>query len=254
MAALLTLAGGLSGYADDDSSGIPLSKAMKESASGSHEMLHGNKTTDTRVCIDANASTSVTPNGSSDGLTLVNYRKAEYAYQGLADTSFVTPFNGQIKFLNRITLTPVAFEDDYNYLGLFISGDIVELQPGSLPDRATDNVWMFELGLEYRRYMTPGHVFISPYLAVNASFQALNWDYRNPVYVDGSSVQSDTLEGMGGYIGFGVAFNRNSHLSFFGEAGFGGTAFLPQTNQGFDNDVFSNYGYFMIRAGLSLKF
>ena len=82
----------------------------------------------------------------------------------------------------------------------------------------------------------------------------LSWDYRTPVFINDGTVQSDSLEGAGGYAGFGVALNRNSHLSFFGEAGFGGTVFVSQTTQGFDNDVFSNFGYFMIRAGLSLKF
>jgi hypothetical protein len=82
----------------------------------------------------------------------------------------------------------------------------------------------------------------------------LNWDYRNPVYVDGGSVQSDSLAGAGGYVGFGIAFKRNSHLSFFGEADFGGTAFVSQTMEGFDNDVFSNYGYFTVKAGLCVKF
>ena len=258
---LPVLTGCLSDYGEyngNSSRGIPLSQAMKSSASGSHEPLHGSGSSETYSSVDveaqASGSTSTSGGGSGGGLSLVSYEKTDYTWQILADTASVIPFNGEIQYLNRFTLTPITMEDDYNHLGLFLSGDIVKLQPGSLPDRAVDNVWMFEAGLEYRRYLTPAHVFISPYLSVGLAGQLLSWDYRNPVYVDGGSIQSDSLAGAGGYAGFGVAFKRNSHLSFFGEADFGGTAFVSETTEGFDNDVFSNYGYFMVRAGLSLKF
>ena len=258
MLVLPALTGCLSNYGDNSSRGVPLSQAMQSSASGSREPLHGSGSSETYSYVDveahANEFTSTTGGGPGGGLSLVSYEKRDYTYQVLADTASVVPFNGEIQYINRFTLTPISIEDDYNHLGLFLSGDIVKLQPGSLPDRAINNISMFETGMEYRRYLTPGHVFISPYLSASLAYQLLGWNYRNPVYVNGDKIQSDSLEAVGGYAGFGVAFNRNSHLSFFGEAGFGGTGFMPQTTRGFDNDVFSDFSYFTVKAGLSLKF
>ena len=139
-------------------------------------------------------------------------------------------------------------------LGLFVSGDIVDLKSGSLAASAIDNTWMLETGISWRLYFNRAHAFISPYFSGNLAYQILFWDYRNPVYVNGEQVQSDAVEGVGGYAGLGIAFNRNAHLSFFGEPGFGGTAFIDQTVQGFNNDVFDSFGYFTAKAGLCLKF
>jgi len=255
LAGSLVLTGCLAYNEGNPARGVPLSQAMESSAGGSRGPLHGNSASETQIYEgsedNANDSTSTSEGG---GFSLVSYEKRDYDYQALADTAALVPFNGEIQTLTRFTLTPIAVEDDYNYLGLFVGGDVVELQPGSLPDRAIDNIWMFEAGLDYRRYLNQAHVFISPYVSLGLSYQLLSWSYRNPVLINSETVQSDSLEGMGGYAGFGVAFNRNSHLSFFGEADIGGTVFLSQTIGGFDNDVFSDFGYFMVKAGLCLKF
>ena len=34
----------------------------------------------------------------------------------------------------------------------------------------------------------------------------------------------------------------------------GGTVFLDATTQGFSNDVFSNFGFVSVKAGVSVKF
>ena len=216
----------------------------------------GSSQTYTSVNVDANASTSSSGDGGGGvgGFALVSYDNRDYGYQLPVDVAYSVPFNGQILSLTRFTLTPVSFETEHNFLGLFISGDIVDLKSGSLPDQAIKNTWMFELGLAYRYYLTPAHAFVSPYISLNGALQSLQWDYRNPVYVNDNTITSDSLTGVGGYAGLGVAFNRNSHLSFFGEAGFGGTVFQAQTTQGFNNDVFDNFGYFSVKAGLSIKF
>ena len=113
---------------------------------------------------------------------------------------------------------------------------------------------MLESGLAYRYYFTPAHAFLSPYLSANAAYQLLAWHYRNAVIINGDTITSDSLDAMGAYVGLGLAIKRNSHLSFFGEAGFGGTVFVGDTYQGFYNDVFHDFGYFSVKVGLSLKF
>jgi hypothetical protein len=243
----------------DDSSGgshsrgVSLSQAMESSASGSRESLHGSGSRDTYSSVDSSADVAVTT-GSGGGAAATSGQAEELTYQIPMDVAYSVPFNGEFESITRFTLTPLCFENDRCSIGLFFSGDIMDLKSGTLAASAIENTWMLEAGMAGRLYLNPAHAFVSPYFSANLACQVLFWDYRNPVYVDGDEIRSDTLPAMGGYVGFGVAFNRNSHLSFFGEAGFGGTVFLEQSGQGFYNDVFSDFGYFQVKAGLCIKF
>ena len=82
----------------------------------------------------------------------------------------------------------------------------------------------------------------------------LNWDYRNPIVAGGETIQSDSLEGAEGSVAFGISTRRDSRVSFFGEVGVGGTVFLDTTTRSFENDVFSNFGFVYVKAGVSVKF
>jgi hypothetical protein len=251
---LLPLSGCVLDYSEHGSRGVSLSQAMKASASGGGQPLSGRSSDDEGPSVRVDTAMAGAASGGGGEVEMVDYGNWTYQWQVPMDVAYSVPLNGEIQSLTRFTLTPIAMETDHHYIGLFVAGDIVQLQPGSLPDRATDNVWMFESGIAYRYYFTPAHAFFSPYFSANAAFQLLSWDYRNPITVNGDTVTDDSLEAVGGYAGLGLAIKRNSHLSFFGEAGFGGTAFLGTTTQGFDNDVFSDFGYFSVKAGLTLKF
>jgi hypothetical protein len=72
--------------------------------------------------------------------------------------------------------------------------------------------------------------------------------------VGNDTISSDDLWGVNGYTGLGLAFARNKRLSVYGEADIGGMGFVSETDQGFNNDVFGNFGYVAVKAGLSLKF
>jgi hypothetical protein len=254
LAASFFLTGCISDYGEHESRGVSLSQAMQASAKGGGQVSTRNESGGGYELHDSD-SNAETPSASGWGwLTLVSYDDQDYALQVPFDVSYAVPFGGNIQSLTRFTLTPLSVEDEHNFLGLFVAGDIVKMRPGSLPDQALDNSWMLEGGLAYRYYFTPAHTFLSPYISANAAYQVLSWDYRNPVIVNGDTITSDSLNGGGGYVGLGVAINRNKRLSFFGEAGVGGTLFVGDTYQGFNNDVFSDYGYFNLKLGLSLKF
>jgi hypothetical protein len=249
----LSLTGCLSDYGSSGSRGVSLSQAMESSASGSREPLHGSGSRGTYTPVDASVGVVVTTESRGDTAGPGLWGE-DFALQMPMDVAYSVPFNGEFQSITRFTLTPLCAENDRFHLGFFLGGDVVGLKPGTLVDNAIENAGMFELGVAYRRYFNPAHAFVSPYISANIAYQLLFWDYRNPVDVDGEEIQSDVLEGVGGYVGCGIAFNRNKRLSFFGEAGVGGTAFLPQTVRGFDNDVFSNFGYFSVKAGLCIKF
>jgi len=237
------------------SRGVPLSQAMEASANGGgHVSGGGSSGSGTYFDAGAGVESSGGGGGGGGGELMVDYGKDAYSWQIPVEAGYEVPLNGEIESLTRFSFAPVTMEDDHHFISLFLAGDIVDLQPGSLPAAAVNDIWMWEIGFAYRYYLTPAHSFISPYLSANVSFQQMVWDYRNPVFVGSDKITWDSLDGAGGYVGVGIAIKRNSYLSIFGEAGFGGTVFIDKTNQGFDNDVFSNFGYFTVRAGVSIKF
>jgi len=233
---------------------------MKASASGSTEPVPGSGRSESHTYTSVDSSANVTvaaassssSTSSSAGTTQSPFDEGRI--QMLLDVGYSVPFNGQFKSITRYTFQG-CFENDRFCGGVYASIDPVEMKSGTLAADAVKNTIMLELGFSGRYYLNPAHAFISPYFSANLGAQYLFWDYRHPVYTsDGDKITSDSLPAVGGYAGFGIAFWRNSHVNLFAEAGFGGTAFLSQTKEGFENDVFDDFGYFSVRAGLGVKF
>ncbi len=178
----------------------------------------------------------------------------DYYWQVPVDVTYSVPFSGDIKWITHFTVSPVAAEGEHSFLGLYVGGADVEFKSESLADKSLDDPWMLETGLAYRYYLNHNRTAISPYLAGRFGAQVMFFDYRNPVNYDGRLIRSDWLGSFDLYAGFGVSTIRNARLSFFGEIGVGGNAFWNETYEGFENDVFGNYWFFSIKAGLSLKF
>lgn len=237
---------------DARSRGVKLSAAMESSAKNNRQDLGGSSSHENSAAADVNELADGVAGPS--GFCEIDYNKSDYSWQVPFDVSYATPFNGDIQGIIHFTLTPLSLEDERNFVGLYIGGAIVNLKPGSLPDRGVDNSWMLESGLTYRRYLNSSWTAFSPYVAFNAGFVLLNWEYRNPVFAGGDTIHSDSLEGAEGSLAFGISTCRNRRVSFFGEAGVGGTLFMNTTTQGFDNDVFSNFGFVFVKAGLTIKF
>lgn len=238
----------------NDSRGVNLSDAMQASASGDRHDLGGSNSYHSQSQANVDVQVSGGTVGGGAGFTSVSYDKSEYDWQALADVSYAAPLNSDFLGLTHFTLTPLAIEDERNFLGLYVGGAAVEFKPGSLPDNAVDRAWMLESGLTYRRYLNSSRIALSPYVSVNAGFLLLNWSYHNPVYAGGDTIQSDSLYGAEGTLALGLSTRRDSRLSFFGEVGIGGTAFNDTTTEGFNNDVFHDFGFLSVKAGLSLKF
>ncbi len=254
----------LSGCVDMDncestggSRGVSLSNAMHASASGSKEPLAGSSSSSYHY---ADGAPAVTAGGAgfggaaAGGSSSLDYGDGDYQFQALLDAGYQVPFGGDIKAIEPITATPLSFEYKNNFVGLDLGGAAVKLKPGSLPDQAITDPVMLRAGFVFRHYVNGPHTFLSPYLSAGLDYQFFMWNYRNPVQAGTDTITADDLQGVTGYAGLGLAIARNKRLSVFGEADIGGTAFAPQTDQGFNNDVFDNFGYLGVKAGLSLKF
>jgi hypothetical protein len=237
---------------DNDSRGVKLSDAMKSSASGDRKDLGRTvQTENDNDDKDGDASTHVSVDSNFSGGF---YKKAEYAWQFPADVSYVTPFNGDIQGMTRFTLTPLAVEDEYSFFGFYAGGASLDLKSGSLPDLAIEDPFILRGGLIYRRYLNSSRPALSPYVTTSVGYESLWWRYRNSIVVGDDTISGDILSAWEGYVGFGVSTRRDQHVSFFAEVGVGGMVFDGTTEQGFDNDVFDEFGYFSFKAGASLKF
>jgi hypothetical protein len=239
---------------DHESRGVKLSEAMNASARGDRSDLGGQRSGyHYEEPATATENSSEGSSGRGD-LELVSYDKHAYAWQIPVEIRYAVPFNGDFHHLTHITLTPLAFESEDAFLGLYLGAAAVEFNSGSLPDQATDGAWMAEAGLALRLYMNSSRNGLSPYFGCTAGYQALVWDYRNPIFAGGDVIESDYLSGVEGTIHLGISTRRDSHFSVFGEVGVGATVFLCKTGKGFENDVFDDFAFFSFKAGVNFKF
>lgn len=246
----LLLSGCIS-HRDSESRGVKLSEAMDSSAKGDQRDLGGSSSDGDHSSDGVVASSCL---ADSTGIFGANYDETEYGWQVLADVTYSTSFNGDIQGVTHFTLTPICLEDEHNFFGLYLGGATVEFKSGSLPDLGAKDPWMLEVGLTYRRYLNSSRDAFSPYIGGNLGYQLLVWDYRNPVVTGSETIKHDALCAGQGTVVFGVSTRRDKSLSVFGEVGLGATLFFSTTEQGFENDVFDDYGFFSVKAGLSVKF
>jgi hypothetical protein len=231
-----------------------LSDAMKASASGDQGDLGDDDkddNSDSSYCDDDDSDSGGLVGGD---FAAVSYDDSEHLWQLALDVRYEIPFESDIEPMARFTLTPLAFEGDTDYLGLYLGWAAVDFKSGSLPDLGTVDAWMFEAGLTYRHYLNTPRNGLSPYLGCSLGFQSLNWDYRNPIISGGEVIERDWLNGMQGAIFVGVSTLRDSHFSLFGEVALGGAVFFCETGEEFSNDVFDDFGFVSFRTGVNIKF
>jgi hypothetical protein len=228
-----------------------LSDAMKAAASADDTPTTGNRS---RRSDDSDDDSVV---GSMIGSMIVDilenlhgvqYGDTEYFWQLPVDAAYVIPLNGDIRGITRFSITPFSVEGERASFGLYFNGGLVGMEHGSLPDAATRSATTIGFGAAFRYYFIRPEKPFNPYVTAQVGWQGLRWEYR------GGTISNDSLSALDTCLGFGVTFNRDRWFSLYGELGFGGTFFKHQTYEGFHNDVFNNFGYFSVKAGLSLKF
>jgi len=250
---------------EQPSRGASLSDAMRASAAGDRSDIGGHSIdghSSSRYFADTPDATAPATGGvPAAGFVPVLGADAgsiaeitEYDWQTLADASYAVPINTQRQSLTHFTLTPFATVDEQNMIGIYVGGAAVQLKSGSQADQAVNDVWMFEAGFTFRRYLNNSHTALSPYLTTSLGFAMLNWSYRSPVTSGGETFDGDSLYGGEGSVAIGVSTRRDYRWGAFAEAGVGGTVFAPTTVNGFDNDFFHNFGFLSVKVGVSLKF
>jgi hypothetical protein len=238
---------------------VPLSRAMEASAAGSREAVpdpgeSGGNGFALMPFGGGSSGDSGEANATGESSGMVDYDSREFFWQIPADVSWVVPLNGDWSTITRFSLTPFSVEDKRNFFGWYVGGGGVEFEEGSLPDAAVENAFFLETGFAYRRYFNDPHALVSPYATAAIAWQTLFWEYRSPVFTPEERITSDLLHGMTGYAAVGAAVWRRHWISAYAEVGLGGTMFVQKTGEGFENDVFDEFGYVSFKAGLTLKF
>jgi len=152
----------------------------------------------------------------------------------------------------RLFLEMVATR--HHAFGMEAGAGSLRLKPGSVPDRGAHDPALFDLGFFYRLHFTPPNVLLRPYGIVHLNLGTMLWDYKDDLVSDGESYWRDSVGLADAYVGAGLVVNATKRFHLFGEMGYGGMAFLDTTHHDFKNELFDDYGYVAIKAGLGLTF
>ncbi len=113
-----------------------------------------------------------------------------------------------------------------------------------------DSMAILKAGVETRWQPLPALPVFSPYLAGQLGAFIMTWDFRNTLSASDGDISSDSLTGLHLACGLG-AYILNLERFRIGASMYPETMlFGPLTNQGFDNDYFTNLS--TIRLGVEL--
>jgi hypothetical protein len=163
-------------------------------------------------------------------------------------------YGGDYTSLSELRISLEARSGEHHGFSAFVLAGALALEDGSRADRAVHMPLLLGWGVGYRYYFTRKHTFVRPYVAAEATFLWMYWDYKDDVVSSGNTCGSDSVEGAGAYLGAGVLVGSSKVLSVFGEIGAGGVTFLGTTHCDLKNDLFDSFGYVGVKAGVTFWF
>lgn len=167
--------------------------------------------------------------------------------------------------LNHFNLALGTFIKGRHYVELAAGFSLAPVQETSLlSESLEDGVYLLQIGLGYKFYVTPKHTFMGFYLCAGLGYAYMRWSYKNPFeamaydeYGDElgmETISSDGVSGFEMYTGLGLNVIQTEGFQLGGEVLPGFIAWGGQTSEGFDNDVFDTFYYtklkFFVRFGL----
>jgi hypothetical protein len=140
----------------------------------------------------------------------------------------------------------------------FLFGGIkgAEANPASkIAESIDEGVLFFRGGVELRYYPFPTQPVFSPYILGQVGGFYMIWSFKNPLEAGNETISNDTVGGLMLAAGIGV------NLINVGRFRLGASCvpeimlFSPETEAGFQNDVFGYYGAvrWVVEAGVSFK-
>ena len=118
--------------------------------------------------------------------------------------------------------------------------------------RSLDNgVLLLQAGGEIKYFMTPQYTFMGQYFIGGLAFHYMLWTYKNTIYADGESINSDSVTGFELYAGAGVNLMQTRYFQMGGECLPGVILWNNETSRGFKNDVFGTFWHVKFRINFN---
>ena len=163
-------------------------------------------------------------------------------------------FGGDYSSLSEVRIGVEFFEGRHVGFGMFAVAGVLELEEGSAVRAVAHTPLILGWGIGGHYHFTPRKTFLRPYVIASLSWLWMNWSYREDVSTGGETVDSDSKQGLDGYAGVGLLVGSNKRLNLFGEIGAGGVVFYGTTEHEVNNDLFDDFGYVGVKAGLRIRF
>lgn len=209
----------------------------------------------------ATPSQNEPPTTNQPAAELPTQEKNESAWKPPAEAQYLSggidyryPLTGDYKSYYGARIFMEMFATRHHAFGMEAGAGSLRLKPGSVPDRGAHDPALFDFGFFYRLHFTPPNVLLRPYGTVHLNFGTMLWDYKDDPVSDGESYWRDSVLLVDAYVGAGLVVNATKRFHLFGEMGYGGMAFVGATRNDFENELFDDYGYVAIKAGLGLTF
>jgi hypothetical protein len=139
------------------------------------------------------------------------------------------------------------------WLELSVGYTATPLQQSSpLRETINNNPGMISMAAGMRAFLASADQAVRPYLLFGLGMDFLLWTYNTPINVaegEGSVdyVSDDSLPGLDFRLGLGFTMLRESGILISAEVTPGIKLWLDETRNGFTNDLFSSYGFVVLR-------
>lgn len=183
-------------------------------------------------------------------------------YQEDQDETGINPFgfSGGVGFLKSDDFSEMfnlglsaGTNDRNSRLELYLGGSWAGLDHTGELDASIDNgVFLYNIGFNYKRKVSDDPKWNTPYFLVGAAYQRMFWRYNNSLTTSGGDIiTSDSLEGIEIHAGFGQNLLKVGGNNFGIEIVPAVIFWLPETTEGFDNDVFDPFVMIKVQAVFS---
>jgi hypothetical protein len=122
---------------------------------------------------------------------------------------------------------------------------------GTLHRSLNNGVLLLQAGAEIKYFMTPHYTFMGQYFIGGLAIHYMFWSYKNTIYADGESINSDSMSGFELYAGVGINLMQTRYFQLGGECLPGMILWSKETRRGFENDVFGPFWHIKLRINVN---
>jgi hypothetical protein len=155
-------------------------------------------------------------------------------------------------------------QSGHHFLNLSAGFGWSPVQETSILNASLDGgINLLNIGLGYKYFVTSSHTLMGFYLSFGIHYNYMFWSYKNSIEamaydeygneIGMETISSDGLPGFEFYFGIGLNIIQSEGIQLGIEGSPGLILWLPETSEGFDNDVFGTFYYIKLKVVLSFR-